>query len=129
MAQGFKQLVTALQRRYDYYSARAVAHEALEVAGLEKSASYSPKEWSKLLKATAATGDDLDSVWDALGEGPKGTRKSAVKAPVDDSQATSESVADTSEAEEPPKPSSKPKAKAKAKPKAKPKKAASKKKG
>ena len=74
MAQGFNQLVSALQRRYDYHSARAVALEALEVAGLEKSSSFEPKQWAKLLKATAETGDDLDGVWTALGDAPKGVK-------------------------------------------------------
>lgn len=77
MAQSFNQLVSALQRRYDYYSARAVALESLEVAGLEKRASYDDKEWAKLLNATHATGDDLDRVWNALGSAPKGVKLSA----------------------------------------------------
>jgi hypothetical protein len=74
MAQGFNQLVSALQRRYDYHSARAVALDSLEAAGLEKRASYEDKEWAKLLKATHETGDDLDSVWTALGSAPKGVK-------------------------------------------------------
>lgn len=82
MAQGYNQLVSALQRRYDYHSARAVALEALQVAGLEKSSSYEPKQWAKLLKATAETGDDLDGVWTALGDAPKGV-KLKVEAPVE----------------------------------------------
>ena len=61
MAQGYKQLVSALERRYDYHSARAVAAEALELAGLEKRSSYDGKEWAKLLKSTASAGDDLQA--------------------------------------------------------------------
>lgn len=74
MAQGFNQLVSALQRRYDYHSARAVALDSIEAAGLEKRASYEDKEWAKLLKATHETGDDLDGVWTALGAAPKGVK-------------------------------------------------------
>ena len=74
MAQGYKQLVSALERRYDYHSARAVAAEALELAGLEKRSSYDGKEWAKLLKSTASAGDDLQAVWGALGEAPKGVK-------------------------------------------------------
>ena len=81
MAQGFNQLVSALQRRYDYHSARAVALEALEVAGLEKRSSYEDKEWAKLLKATQATGDGLERVWVALGAAPKGVKLPATAAP------------------------------------------------
>ena len=89
MTQGYKQLVSALQRRYDYHSARAVAQEALQVAGLEKSASYEPKQWAKLLKATAETGDDLDGVWTALGDAPKGV-KLKVEAPAETAEPAAE---------------------------------------
>ena len=93
MAQGYKQLVSALERRYDYHSARAVAAEALELAGLEKRSSYDGKEWAKLLKSTASAGDDLQGVWGALGEAPKGVKFVA--------ESSSESASTTEVAPEP----------------------------
>ena len=103
MAQGFNQLVSALQRRYDYHSARAVALEALEVSGLEKRSSYEDKEWAKLLKATHATGDDLEHVWTALGAAPKGVKLRSAAAPKTEpdpakAEATSESAASEADA-------------------------------
>lgn len=111
MAQGFNQLVSALQRRYDYHSARAVALDSLEVAGLEKRASYDDKEWAKLLKATHETGDDLDRVWTALGAAPKGVKLKSTPAPEEKAPAPQEEApaqsapkqADTPEEPETPK--------------------------
>ncbi len=90
MAQGFNQLVSALQRRYDYHSARAVALDSLETAGLEKRASYDDKEWAKLLKATHETGDDLDRVWTTLGAAPKGVKLKSTPAPEEKAPAAQE---------------------------------------
>ena len=111
MAQGFNQLVSALQRRYDYHSARAVALDALEVAGLEKRSSYEDKEWAKLLKATHATGDDLDHVWRALGAAPKGVKLIAAAEPATEPAPAKEEVA----AEDPGAQASEPKKQATAK--------------
>jgi len=103
MAQGFKQLVGALQHRYDYHSARAVVAEALDAAGLEKKSSYEDKEWSKLLKALLAVGDELDAVWQSLGEAPKGVKLTSAPAPAPTPAAPDGAAAESPVEEETPK--------------------------
>ena len=50
---------------------------------------YADVEWAKLLKATAETGDDLDGVWTALGDAPKGV-KLKVEAPAETAEPAAE---------------------------------------
>jgi hypothetical protein len=81
MAQGLKQLVAALQCRYDYHSARAIAADSMDAAGLEKRSDYEDKDWAKLLTAALEIGNELDAVWAALGSAPKGVKLAAPAEP------------------------------------------------
>ncbi len=81
-------VLTALSVRYDYQSARAILHDALDLVGLQEAESYSPEELSRIvwglnqmgeraqaavmalleLAGNAATAD-LDDEEEDLGEG------------------------------------------------------------
>ncbi|MFT7579842.1 MAG: hypothetical protein ACI9MR_001509 [Myxococcota bacterium] len=69
---GFEQLLTALEGRYDFQSARIMARESLAVAGLKEQPKYSPEELQKLADGLAVVGSNLDGVWTALGIAPSG---------------------------------------------------------
>jgi hypothetical protein len=103
MAQEMKQLVAALQCRYDYHSARAIAADSMAAAGLEKKSAYEDKEWSRLLAAVLKTGDELASVWEALGSAPKGVKLAKPAEPAAAAPATEEEAAPEADAPAAPK--------------------------
>lgn len=73
MSGGFSALISSLETRYDYVSARVVAKEALKSLGLEESASYDAKQLQGIVDAISSRGDELGSVWSALGLAPSGS--------------------------------------------------------
>ena len=72
MAQGFDQLVSALQVRFDFQSARIMVREALSRAGLKEQPSYSPEELQKFVDGLNAVSTNLSRVWTNLGISPSG---------------------------------------------------------
>lgn len=72
MAQGFDQLVSTLQVRFDYQSARIMAREALARAGLSEKSDYSADELQKFVDGLNAVSNNLSRVWTALGIAPSG---------------------------------------------------------
>ena len=73
MSFGFDLLVSGLERRFDFYSARVVAREALKSNGLDDKKEYAPDEAQTLVDHIASAGDEMDDVWVALGMAPTGT--------------------------------------------------------
>lgn len=72
MAQGFDQLVSALQVRFDYQSSRVMTREALSRAGLKEQSDYSPEELQKFVDGLNAVSTNLSRVWTKLGIAPSG---------------------------------------------------------
>lgn len=72
MAQGFDHLVSKLQVRFDYYSSRTMAREALSRAGLKEQGDYSDDELQKFVDGLNEVSTNLDKVWTALGKAPSG---------------------------------------------------------
>jgi outer membrane biosynthesis protein TonB len=72
MAQGFDQLVSALQVRFDFQSARVMTREALSRAGLKEQSDYSPEELQKFVDGLNAVSTNLSRVWTKLGIAPSG---------------------------------------------------------
>jgi hypothetical protein len=80
MSNGFEQLVTALQNRYDFQSARTMAREALSVASLKEQPNYSKEELQQFVDGLAKVGSHLDRVWSILGVSPTGEPAPAAEA-------------------------------------------------
>ena len=80
MSNGYQHIVTSLETRYDYHSARVVAKDALGVAGVAEAESYKPAELQKIADALGVGSRNMDSVWLALGVSPKGTQMPAAPA-------------------------------------------------
>ena len=72
MAQGFDQLVSKLQVRFDYQSSRIMTREALSRAGLKEQDHYSNDELQKFADGLASVAKNLDRVWTSLGIAPSG---------------------------------------------------------
>jgi len=72
MAQGFDQLVSALQVRFDYQSSRVMTREGLSRAGLKEQSDYSPEELQKFADGLNSVARNLDRVWTAIGVAPSG---------------------------------------------------------
>jgi len=81
MAQGFDQLVSALQVRFDFQSSRIMVREALERAGLKEQADYSPAELQKFADGLNSVATNLNAVWTKLGISPSGVPLPAPKPP------------------------------------------------
>jgi len=130
MSNGYDALVSSLETRFDYQSARTVAKEAVAAAGLKEQAKYSPAELQSVVDALGAVGTDMDRVWSAVGVSPSGAPAPAAPAapakaekPAKEAKAEDEAKAEEAPAEKPAaKPAAKKKAAAKKKPAAKKKK-------
>ena len=73
MSGGFDFLVSSVEERYDYLSARSVAREALSLAGLDQSDKYSAGDLQKFADALSSLGHGhLDKIWGKLGVAPTG---------------------------------------------------------
>ena len=72
MSNGYQELVTCLENRYDYHSARVVAADALLSTGIAEADSYKPAELQKLVDALGAGSRNMDAVWLAVGIAPTG---------------------------------------------------------
>ena len=72
MSNGYQELVTSLENRYDYHSARVVAADALLSVGIAEADSYKPAELQKIVDALGAGSRNMDSVWLAVGVAPTG---------------------------------------------------------
>ncbi|MFT7625200.1 MAG: hypothetical protein ACI9WU_004391, partial [Myxococcota bacterium] len=59
-------IAAALERRYDYYSARTVLSEARSAASLEDKAEYSAAEVKALIAGIKQVGDRVGAVLEAL---------------------------------------------------------------
>ena len=73
MSNGYQHLVSSLETRYDFHSARVVAADVLGAVGIAQADSYKPAEIQKIANALGAGGSNMDSVWLALGVSPAGT--------------------------------------------------------
>jgi hypothetical protein len=85
MARGFNQLVTALEARFDFQSARITAREALARAGLAERSDYDEHDLQRFADGLSAVARNLDKVWLKLGVAPSGQplpAPSAAAAPV-----------------------------------------------
>jgi hypothetical protein len=96
MSNGYQELVTCLENRYDYHSARVVAADALLSVGIAEADSYKPAELQKIVDSLGAGGRNMDSVWLAVGVAPTGTSMPAAPAPA---PAPAEASAETEAAE------------------------------
>jgi len=106
MGSGNNSLITLLEARYDYLSARVIAKEAAADAGLDADAkSFSDGDVQKFLASVGSLGFDADAVSASLGGGGDAP---AAKDDDDDGAAKKDEAAEA-----------KPKAKAKAKKKKK----------
>jgi len=72
MAQGFNQIVNALEVRFDFHSARTLAREALGSVGLEEKTSYTEGELGRFADGLNAVATKLTKVWAKLGVAPSG---------------------------------------------------------
>ena len=72
MAHGFNSILNALQMRFDYYSARVQAREALARVGLDERDAYADHDVQRIVDALAAANKGLDKVWSKLGVAPSG---------------------------------------------------------
>ena len=79
MSNGFETLVTSLERRYDYQSARIIAREALAIAGLKEADKYSAADLQKFADGLTKVGSDLAAVFEVLGVTPTGAEAPAPK--------------------------------------------------
>ena len=108
MSHGYQDLVTCLENRYDYHSARVVAADALLSVGLEEADSYKPAELQKIVDALGAGSRNMDGVWLAVGVAPAGTAMPEAPAPAATEEAATEAApAEAEEAEEKPAPKKK----------------------
>ena len=73
MSNGYQHLVSSLETRYDFHSARVVAADVLGAVGIAQADSYKSAEIQKIANALGAGGSNMDSVWLALGVSPAGT--------------------------------------------------------
>ncbi len=64
---GYDTLVSALETRFDFHSARTVATEAMATAGLEDRKDLSNDDLTKVIDQIAATGRDMTAVKEKLG--------------------------------------------------------------
>ena len=78
---GFKQVLSAVERRYDYLSARSLVKEALANAGVEKKAKFEPKELKAVVEALGQLGTEMGRVWEALEMAPRGVKLATPSAP------------------------------------------------
>ena len=81
MSNGFEQLVTVLQNRYDFQSSRTLAREALAVASLKEQPNYSKEELQQFVDGLAKVGTHLERVWSILGVSPTGAPAPEAAAP------------------------------------------------
>jgi hypothetical protein len=81
MSGGFDFLVSCVEQRYDYQSARTMAKEAHAAAGLKQQDKYSDQELVKFADGLASVGSSLDPIWPALGQSPSGAPAPAPAAP------------------------------------------------
>ncbi|MBL8786720.1 MAG: hypothetical protein JNJ59_17575 [Deltaproteobacteria bacterium] len=72
MAQGFDELVKALQVRFDFQSSRIMTREALSRAGLKEKSDYSGDELQKFVDGLNVVATNLGRVWTTLGIAPSG---------------------------------------------------------
>ena len=72
MSNGYDSLVSGLEARFDYQSARTVAKEAVAAAGLKEQAKYATAELEAIVHALSGIGTDLGAVWKVLGVSPTG---------------------------------------------------------
>ena len=72
MSDGYNTLVSGLEARFDYQSARTMAKEAVAAAGLKEQAKYAPAELQSIVDALSGMGADMDRVWSAVGVSPSG---------------------------------------------------------
>ena len=98
MSNGFQHLVTSLENRYDYHSARVVASDALVSAGLAEAESYKPAELQKIVDVLGEGARHMDGVWLALGVCPAGSMMPEAPA----AEASAEAGEAAEEAEEAP---------------------------
>ena len=103
MSTGYAHLVTSLENRYDYHSARVVASDALLSAGLAEADSYKPAELQKIVDVLGEGARHMDGVWLALGLCPAGSAMPEAPAAVvaDDAGADGEASAEASEKKAP----------------------------
>ena len=99
MSSGFDKLVSALEKRYDHYSARSVAREALSAASIDEG-KLSDKEMQAVADQLATIGDGLDAVWGALGVAPTGSAPPAAPAKEEKAPAKEEAKADDAKADD-----------------------------
>ena len=81
MSNGSQHVLTSLETRFDFQSARTVGADVLKATGMEEAESYKPAELQKIADALGAEGSNMDSVWLVLGVAPKGTAMPAAPAP------------------------------------------------
>ena len=81
MSSGYDHLVASLELRFDHVSARVVAREVLDVAGLEDKATYSKDESEAIAAALATLGITKPAVLQALGAGPGEAQVTSPAAP------------------------------------------------
>ena len=98
MSNGYQHVLTSLETRYDFQSARTVAAEALKETGIAEADSFKPAELQKIADVLGASGTNMDSVWLALGVAPSGTAMPA--APVEEAPAEEAPAEDAEEAKE-----------------------------
>lgn len=71
--QGYDNLVSALEVRFDFYSARVVAREAVTAAGLEGGTGWSEDELRRVAQQIPLPTTELDRVCERLGLAPGST--------------------------------------------------------
>ncbi len=69
MSKGYDSLVSHLESRYDYHSARVIAKEAVAAAGLEDAKDLGAKEMDKFLGALGSLGYDAEAVGKSINGG------------------------------------------------------------
>jgi len=86
MGNSFDSLVSHLESRYDYHSARVIAAEALKAAGLEEGKDYGDGDVKKFLGSLESLGFDSEAVASSLGGGAAAA-SGGDAAPADDGKA------------------------------------------
>ncbi len=64
---GYDTLVSALETRFDFHSARTLANEAIASAGLEDRKELSNEDLTKVIDQIGASGRDMTAVKERLG--------------------------------------------------------------
>lgn len=64
---GYDNLVSALETRFDFHSARTIANEAIASAGLEDRKDLSNDDLTKVIDQIAASGKDMTAIKERLG--------------------------------------------------------------